>query len=203
MKCPRCGRENEEDKAVCYFCYAPLTGPGREAHERGVHQPPRRRRSLLVGRILPIVIVLAVGGGTASWFLLRVPNTPEGVALAYLEAQMKDDWEAMSSLVTEKNRQEYEEQQQLRERRDEMLRAHGIDVEDEEEEWKKMTAEHKVESVSVQGDRATVKVRRLLKVDLEGKSRLTPLAMRLVVMKEDGTWKVDPDATKTERIPDT
>ena len=90
MKCPRCGRENEEGKAVCYFCYAPLAGPGREAHERQAAQeaqqrpdtrthfaqPPPKGGPSAVGRIIKYVIVAAIIAAGAWWVYSRYGGGP-------------------------------------------------------------------------------------------------------------------------------
>lgn len=206
MKCPRCGSENAEGRAVCWKCYAFLTGPSREALEKEAARPesappPRaRERPARAGpsplpRIVAAVVLLAIAGGGLWWYFLYLPNHPENVALGYVGAREEAAREgkvyprAALPFLCKKDRAVLEII--IKKFGESGPAAAGAAVK-ELAAAGKVTIKHKVESVSREGGRAVVKVRTS-----SGKKgeTLRTWTDPYVLVKEDGKWKIDQDAT--------
>ena len=197
MKCPRCGKENEEGKAVCYFCYAPLTGPLREAHGGRAAQPtvlPRPARGGLspTAKIVALVVFLVVAGAGTWWYLSGVldtsgGSTPEEVVVAYVEAFFRLDIDAQCRLVTKRDRKSLEKMRGMKERLAPVF-GEGL-VNEVFASQKRAEVECEVQGVHRQDSRAIVDVS--VYVREEGKDFGSRTAQRYVVVKERRRWKVN------------
>ena len=216
MFCRNCGKENAEGVSFCIGCGAPLAAPV-EQNAAPVEQAPvaapaapvsfkldQKKLGLLAGIVAGVVafvlVLVLIFGGT--------PNSPEGVAEAYVVASFEYDAEALVDCLSDIMLQERSEELGYKEINEDAIiekleesaaAAEMIDYDYEiisveiDTEWdgaKEAFDELEEEYGKEAADKITEIKRVVVKYSVTALGSINESSMKLYCVKEDGDWKV-------------
>ena len=181
MKCPKCGTEVVASENACWQCFTPLQSPG--AAQPQAPAAPRRAapaRKPWVLLVAAAVVVVAAAAGVYYWMRSTGPGA---CARAYCAAVENNDTQAITKLMTAKDRRG------VFGRMASMAPSGGRG-----RGGPRVKAE--VKQISQTGNTARAEIQ----VSVGGGRRSADMTQPLLMVKESDGWRVDMEGTFKEQL---
>jgi hypothetical protein len=181
MKCPKCGTEVVAGEKACWQCFTPLQAPGA-AQPQAPAAPRRvgRARKPWIPFAAAVVVLAAAAAGLYYW---RQSTGPAACARAYCAAVEKNDAQAITKLMSAKDRRG------IFGRMASMTPPGGGG-----------RGGPKVKAVVKQVSQTGNTARAEIHVSMGTGRRSAEMAQPLLMVKETDGWRIDMEATFKEQL---